>query len=396
MSTMNIRRHQRSKHPNAATATGRTAAALAAALLLAGAGTAAKATDLTVAVVGPMTGALASIGEQLRRGAEAAATAINAKGGVAGKKLVLAIEDDQCDPKTAVAVANRIVSRGLQFVVGHACSGSTIPASGVYADAGALMMTPSSSSPVLTDEAAARGWPTILRLYGRDDAQGAFTGKWMAAHVATKKIAIVDDRSAYGKGLADEVKKALNAAGVQEALRTSLTAGEKDYSALITRLREQQIEFIYFGGYHMEGGLLLRQSRERQFAATLMMGDSIANQEFWQITGDAGVGTLFSFPQDPNTNPAAAAAVAAIKQGGGNAEGFTLYTYAALQAIAAGIERAGNEKPAAVAAALRSGAAVPTALGEVAFDAKGDLKDPRYIVFEWQGGKYAPLVEKGG
>ena len=145
---------------------------LAALALALGAVSRAPAEDLTIAVAGPMTGPVASIGEQMKRGAEAAAAAINEAGGVDGRKVKIVVEDDACDPKQAVAVANLIVSQQIKFVDGHACSGSSIPASEVYADNNVLMMSPASSNPVLTE----KGHPTIMRLYRRDDAQGAFVG----------------------------------------------------------------------------------------------------------------------------------------------------------------------------------------------------------------------------
>src|SRR6185312_201395 len=167
---------------------------------------AAHADDITFAVAGPMTGQLATIGDQFKHGAQAAADAINAAGGVMGKQIKLDFEDDQCDPKQAVSIANRIVANGVMFIDGHACSGSSIPASAVYAEAGALMMSPASSNPVMTDDAAAKGWNTIMRLYTRDDAQGAFIRPWIAKKYAGKNFLILHDKSAYGQGIADAVK----------------------------------------------------------------------------------------------------------------------------------------------------------------------------------------------
>ena len=179
------------------------------------------ADDLAIAVAGPMTGPLASIGDQMKRGAEAAAAAVNQAGGVAGRKIKIVVQDDVCDPKQAVAVANLIVGQQIKFVDGHACSGSSIPASEVYAENNVLMMSPASSNPTLTE----KGHATILRLYPRDDAQGAFAAPWIAEHFKGKKIAIVHDKSAYGKGLATVVKDKLNAAGVKEVLFEGLNPG---------------------------------------------------------------------------------------------------------------------------------------------------------------------------
>ena len=210
----------------------------------------ARAQDITIAVAGPMTGPVASIGEQMKRGAETAAAAINDAGGVNGRKIKIVVEDDACDPKQAVAIANLIVGQQIKFVDGHACSGSSIPASDIYADNNMLMMSPASSNPALTE----KGHPTIMRLYGRDDAQGAFIAPWIATEYKGKKIAILHDKSAYGKGLASVVKDKLNAAGVTEILFEGINPGEKDYNAIITKLKSAGAEFVYFGGYHTEAG----------------------------------------------------------------------------------------------------------------------------------------------
>jgi len=356
---------------------------------LAALGAPVQAQDITIAVAGPMTGPVASIGDQMKRGAEAAAAAINEAGGVNGRKIKIAVEDDACDPKQAVAVANLIVGQQIKFVDGHACSGSSIPASDIYAENNVLMMSPASSNPVLTE----KGHPLVLRLYGRDDAQGAFIAPWIAAHYQGKKIAILHDKSAYGKGLATVVKDKLNAAGVNEVLFEGINPGEKDYSAIVTKLKNAGADFVYFGGYHPEAALILRQAADQGYKPQLMTGDSIATSEFWQISGPAGEGTLFTFPTDPRRSPNAAKALEQFKAQGFDPEGFTLFSYGVVQAIADGIKKAGSDDPKAVAKALESGDAVPTVMGDVKFDAKGDIKDPRYDINRWKEGKYAPIAQ---
>ena len=270
------------------------------------------AQDITIAVVGPMTGPLASIGDQMKRGAEAAAEAINEAGGVDGRKIKLEIQDDVCDPKQAVTVANLVVGEQIKFVDGHACSGSSIPASDVYADNDILMMSPASSNPVLTE----KGHPTIMRIYARDDAQGAFIAPWIAEQFKGKTIAILHDKSAYGKGLATVVKDKLNAAGVKEVLFEGINPGEKDYSAIVSKLKAAGVDVVYFGGYHAEGGLILRQAADQGYKPQLIAADSLATSEFWQISGPAGEGTLFTFPTDPRRSPTAAKAMEQFKTQG--------------------------------------------------------------------------------
>jgi len=354
---------------------------------------AAYAQDIGIAVAGPMTGQLANIGDQFKQGAEAAVKAINDKGGVLGRQLKLSIEDDVCDPKQAVSVANRIVANGIKFIDGHACSGSSIPASAVYAESGALMMSPASSNPVLTDDAAKKGWPTIMRLYTRDDAQGAFIGPWIAEKYKGKNVVVLHDKSAYGQGVADAVKATMNAGGLTEVLYEGINAGEKDYSALVTKLKELKADVVYFGGYHPEAGLILRQSAEQSLKYQLIMPDSIASPEFWQIAGPAGEGTLFVFPSDPQAKPEAKEAVEKIKAGGFVPEGFTLFSYATIQAFAQGIERAGTDDPMKVAEALKDGKPISTVVGDVVFDEKGDLKNASYDINQWHDGKYAPIKQ---
>ncbi len=354
---------------------------------------AASAEDLTIAVAGPMTGQLATIGDQFRQGAEAAAAEINAKGGVLGRQIKISLQDDQCDPKQAVSIANRIVAEGIKFVDGHACSGSSIPASAVYAESGVLMMSPASSNPAMTDDAAAKGWTTIMRLYTRDDAQGAFLGPWMAEKYKGKNVVVLHDKSAYGQGVADAVKSTMNAAGLTEVLYEGINAGEKDYSALVTKLKDLKADVVYFGGYHPEGGLIMRQSAEQNLKFQLIMPDSIASPEFWQISGPAGEGTMFVFPSDPQSKPEAAAAIEKIKSGGFVPEGFTLFAYATIQAFAQGIERAGTDDPVKVAEALKNGTPIQTVVGEIVFDEKGDIKDATYDINVWHDGKYAKMAQ---
>ncbi len=358
---------------------------------LALAASAARAEDITFAVVGPMTGQLATIGDQFRQGAQAAVDAINAAGGVSGRQIKLDVEDDVCDPKQAVSVANRIVANGIKFVDGHACSGSSIPASAVYAEAGVLMMSPASSNPVLTDDAAKNGWSTIMRLYTRDDAQGAFIGPWIAEKYKGKNVVVLHDKTAYGQGVADAVKATMNAGGLQEVLYEGINPGDKDYSALITKLKSVNTDVLYFGGYHPEAGLILRQAAEQNLKFQLIMPDSIASPEFWQVAGPAGEGTLFVFPSDPQSKPEAKAAIDKIKAGGFVPEGFTLFAYATIQAFAQGIERAGSDDPMKVAEALKNGTPIDTVIGPITFDAKGDILNATYDINLWHDGKYAPI-----
>ena len=331
-----------------------------------------KADDITIAVAGPMTGPVATIGDQMKRGAEMAAAAINEAGGVLSRKIKIVEEDDACDPKQAVAVANLIVGQQIKFVDGHACSGSSIPASDVYSDNKVLMMSPASTNPALTE----KGYPTIMRDFPRDDAQGAFVAPWIAKNFAGKKIAVVHDKSAYGKGLATIVKDTLNKLGVKEVMFEGINPGEKDYSALVSKLKSAGAEFVYYGGYHPEAGLIVRQAADQGYKFQLMSDDGLATAEFWPIAGPAGEGTLFTFAADPRRSATSAKALEQFKAQGYSPEGFTLFSYGVVQAIVEGIKRAGSDDPVKVAEALKNGQPVDTVLGPDRLRRQGRRQGP--------------------
>ena len=363
------------------------AAALATALSVS---TARAADTITVATAGPITGDLASFGAQMQRGAEQAVADINKAGGVLGKQLVLEVGDDQCDPKQAVSVANDLVSKGVVFVAGHFCSGSSIPASAVYHEEGVLQITPASTNPKLTEDAATSGWDTVFRTCGRDDQQGDFAGAWIAEHFKGKNVAIVDDKSAYGKGLADLTRAALNGAGMKEVIDESITAGEQDYTALVSKLKDAKVDVIYFGGYHPEAALIVKQSREQGLQANLLSGDSLNTLEFATLAGTAADGVMFTNAAEARNLPTAAKVVEAFRAAGFEPEGYTLSTYAAIQVWAQAVTKAGTTDAEAVAAALRS-QSYDTVIGSLAFNAKGDLTAATYVWYVFKDGNYSEL-----
>jgi branched-chain amino acid transport system substrate-binding protein len=366
-----------------------TRALVAAATLLAATGIA-KADDIVVAVAGPITGSSAIFGEQMKRGAEQAVADINAKGGVLGKKLRLEVGDDACDAQQAVAVANQLAGKQVVFVAGHYCSSTSIPASSVYNESGIIEMTPGSTNPKLTDDAARKGWNNIFRTCGRDDEQGAVAGKYLATTFKGKKIAIIHDKTTYGQGLADETRKAMNAGGLKEAMYEAITQGDKDFSALISKMKQAGIDAIYLGGYHTEAGLLVRQSRDQGFGAILVAGDALMTDEFWKITGKAGNGTMMTFQPDPRKNPAAKEIVAEFNKAGYNPEGYTLTTYAAIQAFAAAAEKAKSVKVDDVSKALHS-LTVDSVIGPLQWDDKGDILHPEFVFYVWKDGSYSEM-----
>lgn len=245
--------------------------------------------EVLIGVAGPMTGKNAWFGEQIERGAAQALADLNAAGGVLGEQVQLITVDDYCDPEQAVAAANKLVSEGVILVVGHYCSHSSIPASEVYEAAGVIMISPSSSNPLLTE----RGLANVFRVQTRDDAVGIVAGNYLADHWSSEEIAILHDSTTFGKGIADLTKEQLNRRGVTEAVYRAYVPGAADYGVEIDQLRAADIAVAFIGGYHTEIGLMARQARDRGYPVRLIAGLTLATEEFGLIAGPAAEGILF-------------------------------------------------------------------------------------------------------
>jgi branched-chain amino acid transport system substrate-binding protein len=345
--------------------------------------------QIKVGSAGPMTGSNAAFGEQLRRGAEMAVADINAAGGVNGQKLELVIGDDACDPKQATAVANKMVTDKVVFVAGHFCSGSSIPASDIYKEGKILQITPASTNIKLTDDALAKGNTTVFRTCGRDDVQGATVGAYLLKNFKNAKVAILQDKSPYGKGVADETKKAMNKAGLKEVMYEAYNADDKDFTALINKMKQAKVDIIVLGGYHQAGALIIKQAREQGLGAKMVGFDSLATDEFAQLGGAATNGVLMSFPPKVEDDPKNAALVKKFRDGKYNPEGYTLFSYAAVKAWADAANKAKSTDSTKVAAALRGGK-FDSAVGVLEFDQKGDIKNPVYDIYVWKDGKSNP------
>lgn len=350
--------------------------------------------DIKFGVAGPMTGANASFGEQYMRGAQAAADEINAKGGVNGEKIVLVKGDDACEPKQAVAVANRMVDQDkVAGVVGHFCSSSTIPASEVYSDAGVIAITPGSTNPAVTE----RGLSAMFRMCGRDDQQGIVAGDYIVDVLKGKKVAVLHDKDTYGQGLADATKAQLTKRGVTPVLYEGLTRGEKDFSAVVTKIRAAGADIVYFGGLHPEAGPLVRQLREQGLKdVKFMSDDGIVTDELVTTAGGPQYvdGVYMTFGADPRMLPESKAVVEQFRKSGYEPEGYTLYAYASVQALAAAFNGAKSDKGEDAAKWLKANA-VKTVMGEKTWDAKGDLKVSDYVVYQWdKDGKYHQLEKQ--
>jgi branched-chain amino acid transport system substrate-binding protein len=349
--------------------------------------------QIKLGVGGPMTGGSATFGAQLKNGVEQAIEDVNNAGGILGQKIQtpMVIGDDRADPKEGVSVANNFVGNGVKFVVGHFNSGVTIPASDVYQDSGILEITPAATNPKVTE----RGLWNIFRTCGRDDQQGPVAGAIIAERFKGKRVAIVHDKTTYGQGLADETRKAMNAKGIKEVLYEGVNIGDKDYSALVSKIKAARADLVYWGGLHDTGGLILRQLRDQGVKATFMGGDGIADDEFAAIAGPGAEGTLMTFSPDPRTNAANKDIVEVFrKKRGFEPQAYTLYSYAAAQIIKQAAEQANSLDPKKMADVMHSGKSFNTVLGEMSYDKKGDVtgytvggkKKDRYVLYIWKKG----------
>jgi branched-chain amino acid transport system substrate-binding protein len=342
----------------------------------------------------PITGGSAAFGAQIKNGVEQAIEDINAAGGILGQKLALEIGDDRADPKEGVSVANKFAADGVKFVIGHFNSGVTIPASDVYRENGMLAITPGATNPGVTDRP---GLWNMFRTCGRDDQQGGVAGGIIAAMFKGKRVAMVHDKTTYGQGLAQETRKAMNAKGVKEVMFEGVNKDDKDFTALVSKVKAANPDLVYWGGLHDTGGLILRQMRDQGVKAPLMGGDGITEDEFAAIAGPGAEGTLMTFAPDPRTNPKNKDIVEVFRTNRGfEPQAYTLYSYAAVQIIKQAAEAAKSLDPRKVADAMHSGKAFDTVLGDIAFDKKGDVsndgyvvggkKKDRYVLYTWKKG----------
>ena len=349
--------------------------------------------DIKIGVAGPMTGANAAFGEQYMKGAQAAADAVNAAGGVNGEKIDLVKGDDACEPKQAVTVAKDLTNQKVAGVVGHFCSSNTIPASEIYDEAGIIAITPGSTNPQVTE----RGLSAMFRMCGRDDQQGIVAGDYIVDVLKGKKVVVLHDKDTYGQGLADATKAQLIKRGVTPVLYEGLTRGEKDFSAIVTKIRAAGADVVYFGGLHPEAGPLVKQLRTEGLKdVKFMSDDGIVTDELVTTAGGPQYvdGVLMTFGADPRLLPDSKAVVDTFRKTGYEPEGYTLYAYASVQALAAAFNGAKSNKGEDAAKWLKANP-VKTVMGEKTWDSKGDLKISDYVVYQWdKDGKYHQLEKQ--
>lgn len=347
--------------------------------LLLGASASVWAADEVVkfAIASALTGPVTQYGTMQNTGAKQAIEDMNAAGGMNGKKIEYKIYDDACEGKQAVTVANQIVNDGAKFVIGHLCSGGTLAGAPIYNEEGIVMVTAASTTPELSD----KGYDTVFRTIGTD-LQSAPASAAYIAKVQPKKIALIHDKQSYGQGLAEGVKKELEAKKIPVAVFEGVNPGQSDFNALITKLKNEGVDFVYWGGYHPELGLIIRQGAEQGFKPTYMGADGIDNVEIFNIAGKAADGLLATVPrnfsQEPQ-NKAILDAISAKKEDGTGP--FVMTSYAAVKAIVDAANQAKSNEPAEVAKALKSGS-FDTPIGKISFQENGDLKDFKSVVYE--------------
>jgi branched-chain amino acid transport system substrate-binding protein len=347
--------------------------------------------EIRIATASAMTGWSAWFGEQYERAAKLAVEHLNANGGVLGQRVELIVGDDACDADQAVALARKLVSDGVVFVVGHLCSHSSIAAAKVYEDARILMISPSSASAKLTDE----GGRNVFRVCGRDDRQGAMVADYLAEHWADKDIAVLDDGTVWGAGIAHAVRRRLHERNVPVAVDEAFRPGEPEYSSLVTEMQGAGVDILFVGGYHREAGLILRQAHDRGYDLRLIAASSMQLADFPLIAGPALAGTVMTGQADARANPRAAEVVARFRAQDFEPLGHTLNAYATIQVWSQAVKAAGSLDFDAVIKAMHSHQ-FDTVLGRIGFDEKGDVTgfEPwRWYV--WQAdGTYVPLDQK--
>jgi branched-chain amino acid transport system substrate-binding protein len=352
---------------------------LGAAVSIALAGTAGTAiAEIKIGIAGPMSGPVAQYGDMQFAGARMAIQRINEQGGVLGEQLVAVEADDACEPKQANAVANKMVNEGVKYVVGHLCSSSTQPASDIYYDEGIVMVTPASTSPDITT----RGYDNIFRTIGLDSMQGPAAANFIANVIKPERVAVIHDKQQYGEGIATEVRDTLKEKGVNVVMFEGVTAGQKDFSPLISKLRQENVDFVYYGGYHPELGLILRQA-EGDLDAKFMGPEGVGNADINTIAGDAAEGLYVTLPPSFDEQAENKELVEAFKSKGEDPSGpFVLTSYAAVQVLAEAIEQTGENDPMAVAETMRE-MSFDTPIGTIEYDEKGDLEEFQFVVYEW-------------
>ncbi len=354
-----------------------------------------QSSDIKIGHVGPITGGIAHLGKDNENGARLAIEQANeAKIKLGGKevKFVLVAEDDQADPKVGTTVAQKLVDAKVAGVVGHLNSGTSIPASPLYSQAGIPVISGSATNPKLTEQ----GFKTQFRVVGRDDQQGPAIASYLAANNKPKVVAVIDDATAYGEGIANEVEKTLKAGGIAVLPREKGTDKTTDWKAVLTKLKGREPDAIFYGGMDATGGPLMKQGRELGIMAVFAFGDGACTDEMTKLAGMAAEGLLCSQAGIPVAAADKSFLSTYKKKFNADPILYAPFTFDAANILIAAMKKADSADPAKYLPELAK-ISYKGATGEIAFDAKGDRKDAEMTIFTMQGGKIVPVaVIKGG
>ncbi len=345
---------------------------------------------IRIGSVSPLTGPQTHIGKDNENGARLAVDEINAKGLVLGGKpvkLELLAEDDQAEPKTATIVADKLLDAGVVAVIGHLNSGTTIPASKRYHDAGIPQISPSATAVAYT----AQGFANAFRVMANDAQQGQALGRFAVHSLGVKKVAIIDDRTAYGQGLADEFEKAARAAGAQVVAREFTSDKATDFAAILTNIKGKGAELVFFGGMDPQGGPMAQQMKRLGLKATLMGGDGMQTINFLKLAGADAEGVVASSPGLPlDAMPGGKPFKARFEAKYGPIQVYAPYAYDAVYVLVEAMKWADSAEPARIVAALPQ-TDYQGVTGQVKFDAKGDTLDGAVTVYSVKNGAWSVL-----
>ena len=369
---------------------------IAAAVALVGCGQqAGGGAEVKIGHAGPLTGGIAHLGKDNENGARLAIDEANAaKITIDGKQLKFALvaEDDQADPKVGTTVAQKMVDAKVVGVVGHLNSGVTIPASSIYNQAGIPMITGSATNPKLTEQ----GYKNVFRVVARDDQQGPAVASSLAANNKPKLVAVIDDATAYGEGIANEVEKTLKAANIEVLPREKGTDKTTDWKAILTKLRGRNPDAVFYGGMDATGGPLLKQGRELGIKAVFSFGDGACTDKMKELAGDAAEGLLCSQAGIPPQAASKKFLDAYKKKFNVDPILYSPFTYDAANLLIEAMKKANSTDPKKYLPELQK-ISFTGASGPISFDDKGDRKDAEITMFSMKGGKLEPVaVIKGG
>jgi branched-chain amino acid transport system substrate-binding protein len=341
---------------------------------------------IKVGLAGVQTGQDGQLGMSAINGSQAAIDEWNEKGGLLGKKIVPVVRDDEGKPDKAVTVAQELVSSGVFAIVGHFNSGCTIPASTVYHDHNLVNITPGSTNPAVTD----RGFKMMFRICGRDDQQGKVAAEFIRQKLNFTKLAILNDKTAYGEGIAQEVKKTFLSLGGKVVNFTGIGKNELDFRANLTLIANSGAEALYWGGTYSQAGPMVVQMRQMGIKIPFVSGDGTFEQNFIDTAGASASDVYLTFGPDYKTLASAQPFLEKYRKKYRQEGTYTIYGYDAVNVLFTAVEAAGTTDPATVAAVLHS-KTFDTSLGQVEFDEKGDLKKANYVIWTVKNASFVVL-----